>query len=175
MTSDPDDEAFTWEGDEHPTRAGRVRAGKDAASEAAVAPEVDATPASEPVPEEASGLPVPDEAAGETASAPLGNAALIGLGVLGGIYLLYAVGWVIGGLRITRVAEFLVSTSGQAPPTWAGGNLVAVWLAVAAPLIWFATVFVLTRGSRPWVRWAWLVVGAILLVPWPLLMAGVQS
>jgi hypothetical protein len=95
---------------------------------------------------------------------PLGNAALIALGVLGGFSVLFAVGWLIGGLRLQGTAEFLV-----APLAYQ----ISLWLAVIAPIVWFATVLVLTRGRRLWVRFAWLVGGIVLLVPWPFIMVGV--
>lgn len=93
----------------------------------------------------------------------MGNAELISLGVLGGFSVLYAVGWLIGGLRLQGTAEFLV-----APLAYQ----VSLWLAVLAPLAWFATALVLTRGRRLWVRFAWLVGGVVLLVPWPFIMVG---
>lgn len=106
----------------------------------------------------------------------MGNAALIATGVIGGTYLLYAIGWVIGGLRLSGVAGYLISSSdGEAPVMWQSGNLVGVWLAALAPVIWFLTVHVLTRGGRPWMRWVWLIAGVVLLVPWPLLMLGVSA
>ncbi|MBN9200222.1 MAG: hypothetical protein J0H70_02380, partial [Microbacterium chocolatum] len=44
-----------------------------------------------------------------------GNAALIAVGVLGGVYLLYAIGWLLGGLRlqerIVPDAMLIVSTA----------------------------------------------------------------
>jgi hypothetical protein len=39
--------------------------------------------------------------------------------------------------------------------------------------VWFATELVVTRGRRLWVRFAWLVAGVVLLVPWPFIMVGV--
>ena len=48
----------------------------------------------------------------------------------------------------------------------------SLWLAVLAPVLWFATVFLLTRAARAWVRFAWLAAGVILLVPWPFVMIG---
>ncbi|HAQ60331.1 MAG TPA: hypothetical protein DCR63_08335 [Microbacterium sp.] len=48
----------------------------------------------------------------------------------------------------------------------------ALWLATAAPLIWFTTTIFATRASRGWVRWVWLIAGVVLLVPWPFLMMG---
>lgn len=108
----------------------------------------------------------PDDAAvaGEDEDQPaMGNAELISLGVLGGFSLLYAVGWIIGGLRLQGTAEFLV-----APLAYQ----VSLWLAVLAPLVWFGTVLLVTRGSRGWVRFTWLVAGVVLLLPWPFIMVG---
>jgi hypothetical protein len=94
---------------------------------------------------------------------PMGNATLIGLGILGGIYLLYAIGWLIGGLRLQGRAEYLVTD------VMYQGSL---WLAVIAPLLWFGTVFLLTLHSKSWVRFAWLIAGMALLLPWPFVMIG---
>ncbi|HKT56555.1 MAG TPA: hypothetical protein VJR25_07275, partial [Microbacterium sp.] len=113
----------------------------------------------------------PEAAAQRT---PMGNVALVASGILGGVYLLYVIGWIIGGLRVTRVAGYLVSATGAPSVTWAGGNVVAVWLAAVGPVLWFGAVWLLTRRSRAWMRWVWLVAGAVLLVPWPLFMLGVQ-
>jgi hypothetical protein len=33
-------------------------------------------------------------------------------------------------------------------------------------------VFLLTLHSKPWVRFAWLVAGVALLLPWPFVMIG---
>lgn len=114
---------------------------------------------------------MPGAAVSERPATQAGNVALVATGVIAGVYLLYAVGWLIGGLRLGRVAALLVTPAhGTPPPMWVTGNLVGVWLAAAASVIWFLTVLLLTRGSRGWVRWAWLAAGAVLLVPWPLLM-----
>ena len=61
---------------------------------------------------------------------PMGNATLITLGILGGVYLIYAIGWVIGGLRLQGRAEYLVTDV-----MYQG----SFWLAVLAPLLWFGT------------------------------------
>ena len=94
---------------------------------------------------------------------PMGNATLITLGILGGVYLIYSIGWVIGGLRLQGRAEYLVTDV-----MYQG----SFWLAVLAPLLWFGTVFLLTRHSKPWVRFAWLIAGVALLLPWPFVMIG---
>ena len=93
----------------------------------------------------------------------MGNGTLVALGVVGGIYALYAVGWLIGGLRLQGRAQYLVLD------VMYQGSL---WLAVLAPLLWFATTLLLTRRARPWLRFAWLAVGAVLLLPWPFVMIG---
>jgi hypothetical protein len=95
--------------------------------------------------------------------APMGNATLIGLGLLGGIYLLYAIGWLIGGLRLQGAREYLVTDV-----MYQG----ALWLAVLAPPLWFGTASLLAARSNAWVRFAWLIAGAVLLVPWPFIMIG---
>lgn len=104
-------------------------------------------------------------ASGETSAekTPMGNAELIVLGVLGGVYALFAIGWLIGGLRLQGWRPFLVTDA-----MYQG----SLWLAVLAPVLWFATVFLLTRASRAWVRFGWLAAGVVLLVPWPFVMIG---
>ena len=113
-----------------------------------------------------------DVALEEDASTGMGNASLIALGILGGIYLLFSIGWLIGGLRVHGVASFLVSGDGIAPPVWTTGNAAAVGLAVAAPALWFTAVYTLTRRSAAWLRWVLLGAGVVLLVPWPFIVVG---
>ncbi|KAF2415256.1 DNA polymerase III subunit gamma/tau [Microbacterium sp. B35-04] len=182
MTTGRDDDALTWDGDDDPTLDVGAAAGTD------VAPE-HAAPA--PAPASGQGLPKGYTAVGKgsdtlgSAAAPraasveepvpadgdtivterrhLGNGALVALGVLGGVYALYAVGWIIGGLRLQGRAQYLVLD------VMYQGSL---WLAVLAPVLWFVTTLLLTRRSRAWVRFAWLAVGAVLLLPWPFVMIG---
>jgi hypothetical protein len=158
------EEALSWEGDDDPTLA---------ESEPGLDPE--RGPAPEPV-----ALPEGFTAVGPGADRvgridadgtvvvrderqPMGNAALIGVGILGGVYLLFTIGWIVGGLRFAAVAPSLVS-----PVMYQ----VALWLAVLAAPLWFATAYLLTRDSKTWVRIVWLVAGAALLVPWPFVMIG---
>ena len=178
----------SWDGDDDPTLDAGVGASRDR-GERTTAPRASEGPlrtddasASEPAPRLPEGFTAvgpgseavtasePEDA--DEARAGMGNVTLVALGVLGGIYLLYSIGWIIGGLRLQSVAAFLVANDGQAPPTWAAGNVVALVLAVLAPVIWFVTVIVLTRASGAWMRWVFLVLGVILLVPWPFIMVG---
>jgi hypothetical protein len=94
---------------------------------------------------------------------PMGSATLIALGILGGVHLLYAIGWIVGGLRLQGRAAYLVTDI-----MYQG----SFWLAVLAPLLWFGTVFLLTVRSRPWVRFVWLIAGVALLLPWPFILIG---
>lgn len=152
------DDALSWDGDDDPTldvgaaRPAPQRPAPGAAPAAAV---------------RRSGDPGRVER-DDTVTAPkerasLGNGALLALGVLAGAYLLYTVGWVIGGLRLQGSAQYLVAD------VMFQGSL---WLAILAPALWFATVLLLTRRSRHWLRFAWLAVGVALLVPWPFIMVG---
>lgn len=170
MTARPDDDALTWEGDDDPTLDVGDRAPADAtepAPEPATLPEGwnavgkgsnDVT-TGEPAEAKASDAEAPET----DERAPMGNVALVTVGILGGVYLLFTIGWLVGGFRLQGRAQYLV-----ADVMFQG----SFWLAAAAPLLWFGTVFLLTRSSGTWVRIVWLVAGAILLVPWPFIMVG---
>ncbi|WP_460774249.1 DNA polymerase III subunit gamma/tau [Microbacterium sp. GXF7504] len=98
--------------------------------------------------------------------APLGSVALVTLGVLGGIYALFALGWFLSGSRFQVWGLLFVQPAGY----------VAAWiLATAAPIAWFVSVLVLARRRAVWQRVLLLVAGMIVLVPWPFLMTGVGA
>ena len=186
MTTGRDDDALSWSGDDDPTldvgsapsaparrRSARTPVRADAAD---AAPEGAATlpegftavgKGSDRVGHADAEAPAsrPDdrEPAEPAELAPMGNGTLIALGVFGGIYLLYAIGWIIGGARLWVFAVAAV----PAPFFYA-----SLGFAVAAPVLWFATAYLLTRSSRAWVWMAWLVAGVVLLLPWPFLMVG---
>ncbi|MDR7112168.1 hypothetical protein J2X03_002045 [Microbacterium trichothecenolyticum] len=177
MTTGRDDDALTWDGDDDPTLDHGAAAEPDdeletrPASTTAELPKgftavgkgseaLDSTdaPAAGSVPEGSSEAP-----AVTAGRQPMGNGALIAFGVLGGVYALYAIGWLIGGLRLQGRAQYLVTD------VMYQGSL---WLAVLAPLLWFATTLLLTRTSRAWLRFTWLAAGVVLLLPWPFVMIG---
>src|SRR5687767_4327824 len=147
MTRDSDDDALRWHGDDDPTLApgwktvgnpveipgGAGSAGDDADRAAAEGGRDDAS-----------------DAAPQT-----GSVELVVLGVLGGVYLLYAIGWLLVATTATPpladpVAEFMYG--------------LGRWFAVAAPALWFGAALWLSSGHRR-ARIAWLVAGAVLLVP----------
>ena len=93
----------------------------------------------------------------------MSSAALVGIGILAGVYLLLSIGWLLGAARFQLVAAlFLEPVAFQ----------ITLWLAVLALPLWFVTVFWLTRGGRAWLRFVLLVAGAVLLIPWPFVLAG---
>lgn len=103
----------------------------------------------------------------------LSNAGLLGVGVFAGVYLLYTIGWFIGAARIELPAVMLLNGGLSAGDSGLVGTItfqILKWAAIAAPFAWFVVTFVLTRHSKPWVRFAWLVAGALLLVPWPMIV-----
>ncbi|WP_353816229.1 hypothetical protein [Agromyces sp. SYSU T00266] len=158
MARDGDDEdALRWEGDEDATLApGWKRVGEpttpgdaagddggdDEATDAAASTSADGTPA----------------------GPQIGSAELVLLGVFGGVFLLYTLGWILTVLRVTNTATDPV-----------GQFMFALGLAltVIAPAMWFAVAFALTRGRVP-LRFTWLAVGAVVLLPVPF-VAGVTA
>lgn len=172
MSTADDDDALSWGGDDDPTLSVGARPAADEPNDAAVAsvPPV--------LPDGFTAVGRGADAVSNASSAPAGNSAdapvtdepqplssslLVALGVIAGAYLLFTIGWIVGGLRLEGTALFLVS---------AVGYRFAFWLAVAAPALWFVAVLVLTRTTRSWVRVVCLVAGLLLLVPWPFVMVG---
>ncbi len=157
MTARADD-AFTWEGDHDPT----LDTGAPTAQ-----PSLDTgAPTAEPtLPEGFTAVgkgsdtvdrtaPLEDDDAGEGGGEgepqdvlpaqttrgerePMGNVALVTVGILGGFYLIFTIGWIIGGFRLQGKAHYAVSDVAFQGP---------FWLAVLAPALWFGTVFLLTAA-----------------------------
>ncbi len=161
MTSDSDD-ALSWEGDESapsttpPLPTGWKAVGRGSERVETPAEAEGETDAAAPL--TVHGGDDGDEPAG------LSTAMLLTAGIVGGVYLLYSVGWVVGGLRLKPLANLIVADAMFLP-----------WfvLAIAAPALWFLAVWVLTRGRAAWIRVALLLLGVVLLVPWPFVTVGV--
>lgn len=143
MARDSDDDALRWEGDDDPTLApGWKTVGR-------------------PVPLEGAPAGPEEDTEGDAATQP-GSAELVMLGVLGGVYLLYSIGWLITASRPAPalpdpVAQFMYG--------------LGRWLAVAAPALWFGAAMWLAAEHRR-ARLIWLVAGAVVLVPVPFLLRG---
>ena len=85
-----------------------------------------------------------------------GSVELVVLGVLGGIYLLYTIGWLITALRTTAPGLGVVDDAMYS---------LGLWLAVLAPALWLGLSFWLAGSRRS--RLLWLIGGALVLVPVP--------
>jgi len=95
---------------------------------------------------------------------------LVGYGILAGIFVLYAIGWALGLSRQTHIANL--------PPASALSQfmtIITAGLAIASGPLWFASVFILTRKNRTFVKLAWQVLGVVLLVPWIFIVPPVGS
>jgi hypothetical protein len=142
---DDEDEALRWEGDDDATLAPGWRA---VGTPVPVARPVDEST------DAASSVDGDRDATAERAD-QLGSAELVLLGVFGGVYLLYTLGWILSVLRV------------QNPATDPVGQFMfalGLWLAVLAPALWFGVVFAMTRG-RSRARLVWMLAGAVVLLP----------
>ena len=150
MSADEDDEALSWAGDRDathvdtpvtpkPTRSPRIRRGAAESGET----------------RSDSGADIADER-----PLPAGTSAalLVTIGILAGIYLLYTIGWIVT-VQHTRTTA--------APPLEEAALVVKEYCAILVSALWFAATLFLTRNGKPTRRLIWLVVGAIVLVPWP--------
>jgi hypothetical protein len=97
----------------------------------------------------------------EDAAPRTSSLALITYGVLAGVYLLYTLGWVTSVTRTTLPVYDLLSgimyQFGQ-------------FLAIASPALWLTAALVLTRDRKPVVRLLWVVLGLVVVAPWPFLL-----
>jgi hypothetical protein len=107
---------------------------------------------------EAEGAEPEDEVDDDDLPPATSGAVLVSLGILGGVYLLYTVGWFVSWQR------FLYTSSDEL-------ELIAFHiqqvLAILAPPLWFVFTLLLTRDRKPIVRLLWLLAGALALIPWP--------
>ncbi|GAB3036597.1 hypothetical protein GCM10027052_13740 [Parafrigoribacterium mesophilum] len=94
-------------------------------------------------------------------AAGTGSLLLVGYGVFAGVYLLYTIGWFGAVLRNT------LTLAGLIPEVM---YQFGEFLAIVAPALWFGAVLLLTRGRRPLTRVLWLLVGMVVLVPWPMVV-----
>lgn len=109
------------------------------------------------------------EPAVDELSAPqVSNAAIVMLGVFGGLFLLYTWGWFVVARAYSIVNAATAEGSGLI-----GGifQQIVFWAAPFAPLTWFLASVVLAR-KRPKLLAALLLIGAILLLPLPMIGGG---
>lgn len=92
----------------------------------------------------------------------MSSALLVTLGVFGGIFLLFVVGWIITVQRHTVPSPNLF---------FAFMYQLRGILAIVAPAAWFLGVLILARERRAGVRILLLLLGVVLLAPWPFIVA----
>jgi hypothetical protein len=114
--------------------------------------------------------PLIDDRAEDGRSASGGGLALLLLGVLGGVAVLETAFWIRSAFE-TQIAASLTPGAGTPVEVLAFAfNLAGRVLAIAAPLVWY--VVVALRVRVPSRRLALLLLGALLLVPWPAILAA---
>lgn len=91
---------------------------------------------------------------------------LVTYGILGGIHLIYLVGWAVALQRLNAIS--VPSADALSEVLFQFGEA----LAVVSPVAWFAAVFMLTRGRRPIVRLLWLLAGLVVVAPWPYVLGA---
>lgn len=172
---DADDDALSWAGDDDATLApGWKRVGGGAAVPTSTPDAAAASSAATGVADDAStdtssdtdahvepvvAATAGDDAAGDDTAKQLGSFELVALGVLGGIYLLYTVGWLLTVIRTTLPGQSVIGDAMYG---------FGLWMSVLAPALWFSLVAALVK--RPALRLVWLAVGAVVLVPLPFVL-----
>jgi hypothetical protein len=147
---EPDDEALGWAGDEARGQAAPRLRDEVAASEA---PDTDLDE-------------LPDADAPRT---PGERALLAGTVAFGLVYLALSIGWISSAQLLIYPSLDLLGEI-----MWQFGE----FLAMIAPALWFAAAFTLTSESvarRGRKRMLGLLVGALVLVPWPALLFWIGS
>lgn len=158
MSGNDDDEALTWAGGRDPSHYETPEA-KPQKPPKPSKPSVRSRPdaglegneADEAVDED-------DDGDADDARPATSGAVLVSLGILGGIYLLYTIGWIVSWQRLTYVASD--------PLDGIAFSVQQALTLVAAP-VWFVVTLILTREQKPTLRLLWLVIGAVVLIPWP--------
>lgn len=104
------------------------------------------------------------ESTDNTKTASSGSFLLISYGILGGVYLIYTIGWVVSVFNDNRKPfdDFLTEFMYQ----------LGEYIAIASPVLWFVTALVLTRGRKPIVRLLALLLGVVVVIPWPFVLLG---
>jgi hypothetical protein len=148
VSGNDDDEALTWAGGRDPSH---YETPEVKPSKPPKAPRSAAKPASVVT------APAEDTDEDEDDRPVASAAVLVSLGILGGIYLLYTIGWFISWRRIVYVDPDGLELA---------AFRIQQVLAIVAPPLWFAVTLFFTRDRKPAIRLVWLVIGALLLVPW---------
>ena len=164
-----DDDALNWAGDDARQRGGGTWSVPERRKGASLSPSSDGTgePTTGTPPTtdvdvtkviEPAETPQAETDAEPKRSTVGDSVALIATGILAGVYLLFSIAWLITALRdpikiADPIANFMFD--------------LGLWLAVAAGPLLFASVFVAGRGRGRIFRLVLLIVGVLVLIPWP--------
>lgn len=116
--------------------------------------------------------PAGDSAGQRGLAAPteqLSNAALVLLGVFGGLYLLYAWIWLSWAQFYAGQNASVAESSGSLGAVL---QQVVFWAAPLAPILWFFSALVLCRRAGMRRLALWIVIGAVVLLPLPIFSGG---
>lgn len=98
----------------------------------------------------------------ESAAAPTTPGILIvTYGIIAGAYILLTAGWIFTVARSTTTLPSLLPEI-----MFQFGE----FLAIASPTLWFATTIALTGHRRPIARLGLLLLGLVVVVPWPFVL-----
>ncbi|QIM16943.1 hypothetical protein G7067_11885 [Leucobacter insecticola] len=105
---------------------------------------------------------------GAETSVGLSNGALVLFGVFGGLYLLYTWGWFVVAQAYSGMNAAAAAGSGSV-----GGVLqqILFWAAPLAAPLWFLVSLAAARGGRTKRLALMLCIGAVVLLPLPMLIA----
>lgn len=142
--------------------------------EGANAPEAAAVPAgpaaADPDPIESVPSAAVTPAAGEAVEhKQMSNGMLVALGLLGGLYLMWAWVWLSWARYYASANSLVADASGSL-----GGVLqqIVFWVAPIAPIGWFLCAMLMNRGGKSWKLIMWVAIGAIVLAPLPMFVGG---
>lgn len=92
-------------------------------------------------------------------------------GVFMGVFLLYLVGWAIFIFN-NPVFHLVPGDQSAVDVIVASMYEFGEALTIALPLIWLAAVFMTIPAEKKVQRLTWLLLGVVLLVPWPFVVGG---
>jgi hypothetical protein len=105
--------------------------------------------------------------ASSASTVQLSNGALVLLGVVGGLYLLYTWVWFSWANYYSQMNSAVAEGSGAIGAVL---QQTVFWAAPVAPALWFIAAYLLCRASPTWNLALWLLIGAVVLLPLPALV-----
>lgn len=156
-----DDEALRWEGDSQPAFVPAPKPTPEPIPEAKSEPAPD-EPTTDAAPDKTGPVAEPEAAAPDRSGTP--SILLVTYGIIAGAFLIYTIGWVTVITTAARAAN----------PDPLGEISIRMneILAIASPALWFGAAFLLTRGRKPIVRLLALLLGLVIVLPWPFVILG---